>query len=42
MALLSAPEKSIEREDVVRYKYIMGAGGLFFTMRVLCEQIVVH
>lgn len=42
MALLSAPEKSIEREDAVRYKYIMGAGGLFFTMRVLCEQIVVH
>lgn len=40
MALLSAPEKSIEREDAVRYKYIMGAGGLFFIMRVLCEQIV--
>lgn len=26
MALRSAPEKSIEREDAARYKYSMGAG----------------
>ncbi len=29
-------------EDAVRFQYIMGAGNLFFTMRVLYEQIVVH